>query len=145
MADINDLDPVSRAEFANEMTPCLALTSGVGMTAADQRVWLSAAYRALDGIPIALLKRGCDAAMKTADHPSKIVPTIIKEIRADWDWRKKFAKPTRPALETLEAPTPEISAEERANVSQSMATLLARMAATAPNLETILGGKNGST
>jgi len=144
MADINDLDPVSRAEFANEMTPCLALTSGVGMTAADQRVWLSAAYRALDGIPIALLKRGCDAAMKTADHPSKIVPTIIKEIRDDWDWRKKFAKRPRPMLDAPD-PAPEISEAERANVSQSMATLLARMAATAPNLETILGGKNGST
>lgn len=94
MDSLTDLVPVSRAEFAAEITPCLSLASGVSMSQDDQRVWLNAAYKALDGIPIKLLKRGCAAALMRADHPSKIVPTITAEIGADWEWRKQAVRPS---------------------------------------------------
>lgn len=94
MDNLTDLVPVSRQEFAAEIVPCLSLTSGVGMKDEDQRVWLNAAYKALDGIPIKLLKRGAAAAMLRADHPSKIVPTIMAEIGEDWAWRKKAVLPS---------------------------------------------------
>lgn len=71
---------VSRADFATELVPCLSLTSGVGMKAEDQRIWLNAAYKALADVPLDLLQRGCAAAMRTADHPSKIVPAIRAEV-----------------------------------------------------------------
>lgn len=107
--DILDLVPVSRAEFAAEVSPCLTLVAGVGMTADDQTTWLKAAYRALDGIPIRLLRRGSAAAMQTADHPSKIVPAIIREVREDWEWRKRrqpTPAPTAPEPLAIEDNTP---------------------------------------
>lgn len=76
----NSTNVVSRADFATELVPCLSLTSGVGMKAEDQRIWLNAAYKALADVPLDLLKRGCAAAMRTADHPSKIVPAIRAEV-----------------------------------------------------------------
>ncbi len=78
----NSTNAVSRADFATEIVPCLSLTSGVGMKGEDQRIWLNAAYKALADVPLDLLQRGCAAAMKTADHPSKIVPAIRAEVDA---------------------------------------------------------------
>jgi hypothetical protein len=106
MADIGDLVPVSRAEFAAELTPCLALTSGVGMGGEEQTTWLRAAYKALDGIPIGLLKRGAAAAMKKADHPSKIVPAIMAEVEQAWDWRRRHRAAKAEAAAALPAPAP---------------------------------------
>ncbi|WP_259384331.1 hypothetical protein, partial [Bacillus thuringiensis] len=100
MADHKDLTPVSRAEFAAELVPCLALSVGVGMSEEDRKTWLNAAYKALDGIPIALLKRGAQAALMRADHPSKIVPIITKEIGEDWAWRRKASDPNWLRTET---------------------------------------------
>lgn len=108
MDSLTDLIPVSRQEFASEITPCLSLASGVSMSEDDQRIWLNAAYKALDGIPIKLLKRGCAAAMMRADHPSKIVPTIMGEIGADWEWRKQAVRPSemQVAAEVQALPSP---------------------------------------
>jgi hypothetical protein len=124
MADITDLQPVSRPEFAAEIVPCLALTSGIGMSQEDQRNWLNAAYKALDGIPIALLKRGAAVAMGKADHPSKIVPAIIAEVRDAWAWRKRHnaAPQYTPAL-----PAPIETAEEKAE-REEVAALMAGLA-----------------
>lgn len=101
------------------------------MSPEDQRVWLNAAYRALDGIPIKLLKRGAATAMAKADHPSKIVPAIMAEVREDWDWRKRHAAPHRP---TPSAPMLErhpVSPEERKEVGAMMRGLIQRLESTA--------------
>lgn len=131
MEDAFDLVPVDRAEFAAEIVPCLALTSGVGMSNEDQRIWLNAAYKALDGIPIKLLKRGADAAMKTADHPSKIVPAIMKEIRETWDWRKRWVAKREPVEVTSAAPA--IDEAEQAEVKAMMADLARKLKMSASN------------
>lgn len=52
-----------------------------------RREWLHAAYLALEGIPLDLLQRGAKDALKTADHPSKIVPAITKSVGATWENR----------------------------------------------------------
>lgn len=106
MDSLTDLVPVSRAEFAAEIVPCLSLTSGVGMQSEDQRVWLNAAYKALDGIPIKLLKRGAAAAMLKADHPAKIVPAIRAEIEEEWAWRRKHNRPVEIHLPEAALPAP---------------------------------------
>jgi len=93
MQDIRDLDPASPAEVVQELTPCLALVAPVGMTVDDRRAWFAAAIVALKGVPIALVKRGAEEALRTADHPSKIVSTILRTIADDWAWRKRNARP----------------------------------------------------
>lgn len=93
MANPTDLIPVTRVEFAAEMAPCLELVAPTGMDEDRKRSWLNAAYKALDGIPIALLKRGAAAAMAKADHPAKIVPVIMREVQEDWDWRRRYVQP----------------------------------------------------
>lgn len=130
MEDITDLLPVSRQEFATELVPCLALTSGIGMTSEDQRAWLNAAYKALDGIPIALLRRGAAVAMGKADHPSKIVPAIMAEIQGTWDWRRR----TRAAIRPTALPAPRETAEEKAEreeVAKLMDGLVRKLSANA--------------
>lgn len=54
----------------------------------DRADWLRAAAVTLAGIPYDLLVRGCDVARRYADHPSKIVPTIFREIDEAWKYRK---------------------------------------------------------
>lgn len=129
MADITDLQPVSREEFAAEMVPCLALTSGIGFSHEDQRTWLNAAFRALDGVPIALLKRGAKEAMCKADHPSKIVPEIMKSIREDWEWRKARAQKMAPQPMLMRHET-EDEKRERLEVAELMGNLAKRLSAS---------------
>lgn len=71
------------------LTPMLALTGGIGMTEDNRVEWLKAAGMALAHLPADLLKHGAKAAMRTADHPSKIVPTIIAATEDDYDARKR--------------------------------------------------------
>lgn len=61
------------------------------MSAQDQRVWMNAAYRALAEYPMDLIESGAREAMKVADHPSKIVPAIIREISEEWGFRQRTA------------------------------------------------------
>lgn len=128
MANLTDLVPVSRSEFAAELAPCLSLTAPAGMTGEAQQAWYAAAYRALDGIPIALLKRGAAAAMLKADHPAKIVPAIIKEIDADWAWRRKMAVPYVPQPEAL---IDRVPVSERREVGVMADALVRKLKASA--------------
>lgn len=96
----------------------------MGMDDDSQEAWLEAAFLALKGIPITLLKRGAAAAMLTADHPSKVVPAIAKAIESDWLWRKRHASYSRPAPE----PKPrEIPEAERLAVAAGFDELLKRL------------------
>lgn len=70
----------SEQEFISIITPCFSLVAPVGMTGEAQDIWLESATIALADIPVDLLRAGTKAAMSTADHPSKIVPAIIKEV-----------------------------------------------------------------
>jgi hypothetical protein len=107
-ADTLDLVPVNREEFIPVLLPCLQLVAPVGMGLEEQDLWFEAAYKALDGIPIALLKRGAEAAMRKADHPAKIVPAIHAEIGETWNWRKTVKPRPMPAL-----PAPVETDDER--------------------------------
>lgn len=112
ISDITDTDPSSPDEIIGELTPVLALVVPTGMDTQARRIWFHAAVRALEGIPIRLLQRGAAAAMLKADHPSKIVATIMKEIADDWKWRKRMrgpsvvADPPRPEPKRIEDNSP---------------------------------------
>lgn len=60
--------------------PCLQLVAPVGMGEDDRDIWFEAAQLALADVPADLLRRGAQYAMAHADHPSKIVPAIMREI-----------------------------------------------------------------
>lgn len=83
------LTPATRGDARRTLMPTLSLVAPVGMTEDDQTAWIGAALGTLSGIPADLLERGCLAARKVADHPSKIVAAIFKEIGAAWDTRKR--------------------------------------------------------
>ncbi len=124
ISDITDIDPSSPAEIIGELTPVLALVAPSGMDGDARRVWFNAAVKALEGIPIRLLQRGAQAAIAKADHPSKIIPTIMKEIADDWNWRKRMA-PTR-KVEAEAAPV-VVDEAERAEVASMMSELAAKL------------------
>lgn len=83
------LRPASEDDFRRELTACLALCGAASMSTEDRREWLLAAWGTLADIPADLLARGCAKARQTCDHPSKIVPAIVAEVRQAWDWRKE--------------------------------------------------------
>jgi len=93
-ANYTNLTPATKAEFAAALTPCLSLVAGVGLKGDERREWLHAAYIALGDMPVDLLKRGTHAAMRTADHPSKIVPAIIAECASALEARKRNRGPS---------------------------------------------------
>lgn len=78
----------TRKQFYAQMILCLDLCAGSGMGDSEREAWLNAAAVTLRGIPYDLLERGCAAARKYADHPSKIIPSITKEIDKSWSDRK---------------------------------------------------------
>lgn len=103
----------------------LALVAPTGMDLDARRVWFNAAVRALDGIPILLLKRGVEAATAKADHPSKIVPTILSTVKDDWEWRRNYHEP-RPVSIWQEARS-RVPEGERMEVAELMGELIDRL------------------
>lgn len=115
--DPTDLEPVSDGVFAQHISPCLQLVAPVGMDMESQATWIEAAHKALAGIPIGLLKRGCETAMRNADHPAKIVKAITDEIGESWATRKRLASSSRPE------PMPALAEPERCTPEQARAIL----------------------
>lgn len=66
------------------------------MTEEARSDWLRVAWMTLSHLPSDLLERGCKKAREKADHPSKIVPYILKEVEDDLAWRKRMAPPAQP-------------------------------------------------
>lgn len=133
--------PVSLSEFIISLTPCLQLCAPVGMSVEDRDTWFDAAYLAVGHLPPNVLRRAAIRAMQTADHPSKIVPAIIREIetRDDSPVAGHKSAPNFGRGETFD--TDRRSPEERAQVVQTMGQLVARMKANSPDLDALLGKK----
>lgn len=74
------LAPAEKNDFRRQLTACLALCAPSGMAETDRNEWLRVAWGTLRDLPAGLLERGCDVARRTCDHPSKIVPTILREV-----------------------------------------------------------------
>lgn len=85
-----NLTPATKMEFRNQLTACLILTAPSGMTEEARSDWLRVAWMTLSHLPSDLLERGCKKARETADHPSKIVPIIVREVEDDIAWRKRM-------------------------------------------------------
>lgn len=118
-ADHTDLIPSSDEEVLTELTSCLQLVAPVGMGEDEQDTWFEAALKALAGIPLGLLQRGAAAARLRADHPAKIIPTIIGEIGDAWAWRKQHRAATRAEPEQV-SKHDAISADEAREICERL-------------------------
>lgn len=75
------------------------------MSGDARKEWLAAAYRVIGHIPADILNHGAKKAMEQADHPSKIVPIIVRETK---DWMgTRFDKFEPSIVPMLPAPEPE--------------------------------------
>jgi hypothetical protein len=133
--------PVSFPEIVHALTPCLQLCAPVGMSIDDKDTWYDAAYMALAHLPADVVKAAAIRAMRTVDHPSKIVPAIIRETEVVQSGPVAGFKsaPNFGRGETFSAD--RRSPEERAKVAQTMGQLVARMKANSPDLDALLGKK----
>lgn len=86
------LQPANADDFRNELTACLTLVAPVGMSEEAKRDWLAVAWGTLRHLPPDLLRRGCEKARMTCDHPSKIVPAILAETEQGMKWRREIAE-----------------------------------------------------
>jgi hypothetical protein len=82
-----NLTPAHPERVVKALTSALVLVAPAGFTEGDRRAWLTSAMMTLEGIPDDLLDAGVAAARMVADHPSKIIPAIMEEIRDRWDKR----------------------------------------------------------
>ena len=114
------LDPATPTQFRNELTACLALVVPVGMTEEARREWLAVAWETVKHLPADLLAYGAKKARETADHPSKIVPTILAEAAESLAIRREANRPTVPEARRLTAEpfTPCTPEEARAILAE---------------------------
>lgn len=83
-----ELVPATPTRAIQELGHCLALVAPTGMSSDDRTEWLRAAQVTLCDIPADLLQRGCEAARRVCDHPSKVVPAILSEIKMAMELRQ---------------------------------------------------------
>jgi hypothetical protein len=104
------LEPCGAKQGTAELMACLTLVAPSGMTTEDRLAWVAVAKQTLTGMPADLLARGCDKARRTCRFASEIVPTIIEEAEADWNWRKRMqsekARDAMPRLRYQHTPIP---------------------------------------
>lgn len=109
LAALTDLTPSSDAAFIAILAPCLALVAPVSMDPDAQDAWYEAARMALADVPEDLLRRGAQQALGIADHPAKVVPAIMKAVRDDLGWRRRYAANAPVAEAAVQPPAIEDS------------------------------------
>lgn len=72
------LAPRSMEEIMAELSRCLTLTAPSGMSQDDRVEWLTVAAMELLAVPSCIFDEACAEARRTCDHPSKIVPAILR-------------------------------------------------------------------
>lgn len=117
------LAPATRGDFKRLVSPTLALVAPVGMSEADQAVWLHTAAETLSGIPSDLLEIGCMAARRTVDHYSKIVAAIFAEIESTWEARRRDLAGVRRLQLAVDGPAPNRPSVDQCTPEQAAAIL----------------------
>ena len=83
------LTPATNEDFHQHLGPMLTLIAPTGMNEAARTEWLRVAADTLNGIPVDLLASSCREARYVVDHPAKVMPFIGREVREEWEERKK--------------------------------------------------------
>lgn len=116
-----EIPAATAGEGRAELGACLTLAAPSGLTSDDRREWIAVAMQTLTGIPADLLKRGCEAARKTARFPSEIVPTIMATIGSEWERRKLQRRMREDQRERMSIPTPQPDRVDPAEVAKILA------------------------
>lgn len=135
--EIRDLEaklaPRSMEEIMGELSRCLTLTAPSGMSQDDRLEWLTVAALELTSVPSSILADACAEARRTCDHPSKIVPAIIRYQPSHYlseSFMRGQLSSLRNKLANLDAPriaAPKADPEERRSVAKGMGELLAEL------------------
>lgn len=132
------LEPCGAKLGTAELSACLLLVAPTGMREAERKSWLAVARKTLSGMPADLLQQGCAAARRQADHPSKIVPCIFREVGYRWEDRKRWA--ARREQEEREAAIAKLPKPERPPIPKDETRQLIREACA--HMSVNAGGEN---
>lgn len=98
---------VAPAKLIEILTPILALVSPTGMSQDDRREWMKAAGMALQHLPEDVLRNAVRQAMRTVDHPAKIVATVIAAAEPELKHRRWLFDKDRERKQMLSLPRPQ--------------------------------------
>lgn len=91
----------------------------MGMTANDRIEWIAAAADTLRDVPADLLHIACRKARSACDHPSKIIPFVMNDVRDAHQSRSTQYRELREAANP--PPQPKwVNPEERKKVAAMM-------------------------
>jgi len=71
--------PLDQDTAFNELGRCLTLCAPSGMSEDERTTWLATAYAEIADIPVGAFLKATAKARTICDHPSKIIPTILRE------------------------------------------------------------------
>lgn len=111
------LSPPPRDILLKALVAAVALVMPAGFSTADKKLWLAAAAQTLKELPADLLERGIRHTRLVADHPSKIVPEIIKAVGGEWDRRKRDKATIERLMATAPVEEPAPAAEAAGSFS----------------------------
>lgn len=83
------LCPAPRDLTLKGLGTALALVVPTGFSEQDRKLWLAVALETVKDLPTDLLQRGIIHARRVADHPSKVVPSLMAEVAGEWERRKR--------------------------------------------------------
>jgi len=119
-------------EIITLLAPCLMLCAPSGMQEAERTAWYKAAIMTISDIPLQILRRACEQARRTCDHPAKIVPFICNFEPDAIRWVKDELRYAKARVDNFHAPriakhepeymTPEDLAALKAELTQSLKT-----------------------
>lgn len=102
------------------------------MQEAERTAWYKAAIMTINDIPLQILRRACEQARRTCDHPAKIVPFICNFELEAVRWSKEALRHAQAQVDNFHAPriakhepeyiTADDLAELKAELTQSLKT-----------------------
>lgn len=127
-ASFSHRQPLDMDTALEELGRCLTLCAPSGMGSDERRTWLVAAWAEIKDIPLGPFLSACNAARKTCDHPSKIVPTIIRDSQELTAAIRRNQSAVEPGeRRALPAPYREQPDEEQLEVAAMMRDLMSKL------------------
>jgi hypothetical protein len=91
-------------EIITLLAPCLMLCAPSGMQEAERTAWYKAAIMTISDVPLQILRRACEQARRTCDHPAKIVPFICNFEPEAVRWSKEALRHAQAQVDNFNAP-----------------------------------------
>lgn len=107
-------------EIQAALAPLLALCAPLGMTANDRVEWITAAADTLRDVPPDLLASACRKARAACDHPAKIIPFVMNEVKDAKAERHAHYRELRRQLEPMPQTQNRVDPAERKKVAAMM-------------------------